>query len=128
MPCCLHTFDDRFTRQEYTIDKKLLKKGALPHVQEDMRAFEAMSRDNGGRYAAYINYLAEITVKAGWRPERESIRIPSTKAWAFVGRNRIWSGHSEEIQREEEVKEWIKKIASDSLNTWKPRPIDGKDH
>lgn len=128
MPCCLHTFDARFTRQEYKIDETLLE--SLPHMKEDVRAFQAMSRDNGGRYAAYINYLAEMTMRAGWKPERESLRIPSTKAWAFIGRKRVWDGHSDEVEKEVEVKEWIGGIARGCLQTWKPRPAEGggKEH
>lgn len=127
MPCCLHTFTDRFTRGEYSIDERFI--ATLPEIaKEDIQTFGKLSGDNRGRYSAYLNYIAEITMKSGWRIEREALRVPSTKNWAFVGRHRIWRGQNDEEAREEQIKRWIKEIAKESLKTWKPRAAEGKDH
>jgi tRNASer (uridine44-2'-O)-methyltransferase len=93
-----------------------------------MKIYEGMTSEKGGRYAAYLNYIAELTIRAGWRPEREALRVPSTKYWAFVGRRRIWTGLDDEQEEEEKIKQWIRKIAGESLSTWKHREPEGKDH
>jgi hypothetical protein len=128
MPCCLHTLTERFTRGEYTIDEELMA-SLPPLIKDDLDEYRRLSGDNKGRYAAYLHYIAEITLKAGWRLEREALRVPSTKNWAFVGRNRIWSGTSDqEKEKESETKDWIRDIASRKLKDWKPRSSEGKDH
>ena len=98
-------------------------------IKDDLDEYRRLSGDNKGRYAAYLNYIAETTLKAGWRLEREALRVPSTKNWAFVCRNRIWSGTSgQEKEQESETKDWIRDIASRKLKDWKPRSSEGKDH
>lgn len=98
-------------------------------VKEDLEICEKSSSDNGGRYAAYLNYIAELTLKAGWRVEREALRVPSTKNWAFVGRNRIWSEKTELHQeKEQNIKAWIQNTAMEEMKNWRPRSGEGKDH
>lgn len=128
MPCCLHTLTGRFTRGEYTIDEDLISH--LPVlVGEDLEQYKSTSGDHKGRYAAYLNYIADLTLRSGWRVEREALRVPSTKNWAFVGRNRIWDNSSKmDVEKEQELREWIMEIASEELKSWKPRSGEGKDH
>lgn len=128
MPCCLHTLTGRFTRGEYAIEEEVV--ALMPTaVKEDLKACENASGDNRGRYAAYLNYIAELALKSGWRVEREALRVPSTKNWAFVGRNRIWSeGTGVKEQKEQEVTGWIRDTAMEELKNWKPRNGEGKEH
>ena len=128
MPCCLHTLTERFNRGEYSIDEELIASSPTL-IKNDLQEYQSLSGDNKGRYAAYLKYIAELTLKAGWRLQREALRVPSTKNWAFVGRNRIWDGTSDqEIGKECAIKDWIKDIASRKLEDWKPRSSEGKDH
>jgi tRNASer (uridine44-2'-O)-methyltransferase len=91
-----------------------------------MDRYEGLARDKGGRYNAYLHYVAEQTIRAGWRPEREALRIPSTKCWAFVGRKRIFSPDSNE---DGSIQEWIRATSESSLKSWQPRkPESGPDH
>lgn len=125
IPCCLHTYTTRFTAGKYAFPEELLQ---LPSVQQDMETFDSLAREKGGRYNAYLTYIAEQTVRAGWRPEREALRIPSTKCWAFVGRKRTWTGQEDEQEQEDIIKDWIRQIAAGSKSTWKPRESEVKDH
>jgi tRNASer (uridine44-2'-O)-methyltransferase len=123
IPCCCHRFTSRFTDAQYSIATDVLK---WPGIQTDMDRYEGLARDKGGRYNAYLHYVAEQTIRAGWRPEREALRIPSTKCWAFVGRKRIFSPDSNE---DGSIQEWIRATSESSLKSWQPRkPECGPDH
>ncbi len=49
----------------------------------------------GGRYANFLIYLERIIKESGWKIERETLRIPSTKNIAFIGRYPIGSAESQ---------------------------------
>lgn len=123
IPCCCHRFTSRFTDGQHKIDRALLD---LPGMTNDMERFESLASEKGGRYNAYLRYIAEQTIRAGWRPEREALRIPSTKCWAFVGRRRVHGAGSEE---ENEVQTWVRTMAQNTLSDWQPRkPETDKEH
>jgi tRNASer (uridine44-2'-O)-methyltransferase len=123
IPCCFHTFDGRFTKGNHVFPPELLQD---PVAKEDYERSEALQLEKGGRYNAFMSYIAEITVRAGWRLEREALRIPSTKCWAFVGRNRTYG--PEDVEKSDDVGGWIREIANEAKNAWKPRKPEGKDH
>ena len=122
IPCCLHTLASRFTSASYTFPEVLL---GLPYIREDMARFDGLASERGGRYSAYLNYMAELTVRAGWRPEREALRIPSTKCWAFVGRSRYFEEGTVESRR---TADWIRQVAEVAKRTWTPRKVEGHVH
>ena len=97
----------------------------LPNIRDDMKRFDGLASERGGRYSAYLNYVAEMTVRAGWRPEREALRIPSTKCWAFIGRTRV---HQQGSSKNDAVKDWIVQVAQEAKTNWTPRKSEGKEH
>lgn len=154
IPCCLHCLSGRFTAQNYNIPLPFLDQ--LPSLSLSLSTSESEpssvysgkslasharvplmlpfyapnpGTDNqGGRYAAYQLYLAHLTLQCGFVPEREALRIPSTKNFGFLGRRRTWEGMSEEeesVQREvvrrtvvqlvEEVGDWTARIREGKL-------------
>ncbi|KAM0788707.1 hypothetical protein ACM66B_002802 [Microbotryomycetes sp. NB124-2] len=62
-----------------------------------------------GRSDAYQLYLAEIMLKCGYVPQREALRIPSTKNFGLCGTERVWQGVG--FDQEEVVKnEWKERV------------------
>lgn len=42
-----------------------------------------------GKYRAYVDYIRDLASRCGFKVEEESLRIPSTKNVAVVGRRRL---------------------------------------
>lgn len=133
IPCCFHTFIGRFTASSYTFPPDLLETSDA--IKRDMAKFESLSSERGGRYYCYLVYIAEIVARAGWRIERDALRIPSTKCWALVGRTRLYGASSSDGRNQQEVNErqtlvhqWVTGVAEESRLTWQPRKPEGKDH
>ena len=124
IPCCFHTFTSRFMANKYSLPKDILD---MSELKNDIEIFESKASEKGGRYNAYLRYIAEIHIRSGWKLEREALRIPSTKNWAFVGRNRLYSAGLDDA-KQEEVKDWVKSIATQAQSTWVARKPEGKDH
>ncbi|KAI9309498.1 hypothetical protein BJ944DRAFT_245677 [Cunninghamella echinulata] len=47
-----------------------------------------LSKDEGGKYRAYTNYIKNIATQCGFYCEEDYLRIPSTKNIAIIGRKR----------------------------------------
>ena len=122
IPCCFHTLVGNFTPKEYKVPQDVL---AVPGVQADLQAYDERTSENGGRYQSYMRYIAELTVRSGWRPVREALRIPSTKNWAFIGNQRIWEN---DRRATEGVIAWIKNTAAISLPLWTLRKPQSSGH
>ncbi|GAA5822038.1 hypothetical protein JCM11251_004837 [Rhodosporidiobolus azoricus] len=156
IPCCLHEHVGRFERQNYTIPADFLS--SLPSPPSSPRSGATI---NGGpssavhpllipfyapspsqsseksRYIAYQLYLAHLTLLCGFLPEREALRIPSTKNYGMVGRRRLWSlggqegGGVEEEKKErlrEETRERVRELCEKvgRKGEWKARKPEGK--
>ncbi|GAA5971853.1 hypothetical protein JCM11641_001539 [Rhodosporidiobolus odoratus] len=152
IPCCLHELIGRFERQTYSIPPEFLSslpcpptpttrisaqaEGAAsehPHTHPLLQPFYAPSPaelTSGGRYIAYQLYLAHLTLVCGFIPEREALRIPSTKNFGMVGRKRVEQG--EDGKREEglegEVRERIREVLGEvgRKGEWRARKPEGK--
>ncbi|KLT40961.1 DUF1613-domain-containing protein [Cutaneotrichosporon oleaginosum] len=79
LPCCLHTLDGKFTSHEYK---------APPHAHTPEGGFEDGLEAGASRYKAYVMWLGWWGLQCGWKWEKESLRIPSTRGWAIVARAR----------------------------------------
>ncbi|SNX84076.1 related to TRM44 - tRNA(Ser) Um(44) 2'-O-methyltransferase [Melanopsichium pennsylvanicum] len=55
------------------------------------KAFPLLLKRSGevSRNEQYLAYVSELHSRYGWQVELEPLRIPSTKNWCFVGKNRI---------------------------------------
>lgn len=140
IPCCLHELTGKFTQLSYTIPPSFLASLPLPpsstdtfppsrddYLLEPFYAPTPSATHRSGRYYYYQLYIAHITLIAGFIPEREALRIPSTKNFGFLGRKRVWEGlgEKEKAEREDKVKEDIKKLAEGVKEVWKARIPEG---
>uniref|UniRef100_A0A0B7B3H1 tRNA (uracil-O(2)-)-methyltransferase n=2 Tax=Arion vulgaris TaxID=1028688 RepID=A0A0B7B3H1_9EUPU len=80
LPCCPHDFDSKFSRHE---------KGK-------------------SKYETYMNYVKKITVECGFKPESDTLRIPSTKRICIIGRRRSYE-KVDELMVEERRQAFIDK-------------------
>ncbi|KAH7921093.1 DUF1613-domain-containing protein [Leucogyrophana mollusca] len=100
IPCCAWTFDERYSRSRsgdsYSSaggDGSSAGNDAGGHSGSDEQSFIA-SLNLGGdgthksSYSMYRIWLAHLSEWLGWRVECETLRIPSTRNWALVGRTR----------------------------------------
>ncbi|KAF8519458.1 DUF1613-domain-containing protein [Gautieria morchelliformis] len=90
IPCCPWDFDGRYERG---------RTGAyhVPHFEPKSGEHEAFvsglgigtEGQAGTSYSKYRIWLAYLSRACGWKVECEMLRIPSTRNWAIVGRQRI---------------------------------------
>lgn len=84
----------------------------------------------GGRYHAYQLYLAHLTLRCGFIPAREALRIPSTKNFGLVGGRRSGGGDSpgptgqNPVEIREQVAELVREVQL--RGEWKARRPEGK--
>ncbi|BGP31200.1 tRNA(Ser) Um(44) 2'-O-methyltransferase [Rhodotorula toruloides] len=157
IPCCLHELVGRFERQAYTIPDDYLSSLPSPSPPDTLCNPSTTSDDRypllhpfyaaspvcfstssigasilGGRYHAYQLYLAHLTLLCGFVPEREALRIPSTKNFGIVGRKRVWdvAGVQKEVVAEakEKVREEVRRLVEEveRKGEWKARKPEGK--
>lgn len=117
LPCCLHTLDEKFTTLEYK---------APPHQHTPEGGFEAGLEAGSSRYKSYVMWLGWVGLQCGWKWEKESLRIPSTRGWGIVARSR-WTTTAEEDRA---CREWAlgEVNAVRERGAFKVRVKEGKDH
>ncbi|KAF6756478.1 DUF1613 domain-containing protein [Ephemerocybe angulata] len=88
IPCCAWSFDAKFERSS--------TKG-YPHGEGFVESLSlGGDGSNASSYSMYRIWLASLSVHCGWKVESETLRIPSTRNWAIVGRKR--EGDAEEAR------------------------------
>ncbi|GAA6046357.1 hypothetical protein JCM3770_004880 [Rhodotorula araucariae] len=152
IPCCLHELHGRFDRQTYTVPAAYLAllpspppatrpsgPAPAPATHPLLHPFYAPTplafaptadggaSVSGGRYAAYQLYLAHLALRCGFVPEREALRIPSTKNFGMVGRTRVWTADGED-EREGRVRAEMEALLAEveRRGEWKARRPEGK--
>ncbi|SCV70896.1 BQ2448_3658 [Microbotryum intermedium] len=126
IPCCHHTLSGRFTALTYTIPQDILdiKLGTFsdhPPNSTLMTPFFAPAPIlSTGRAHAFQLYLAHLTIVCGFVPEREALRIPSTKNFGFLGRRRIEGLADEEVRRN------VDDLVREHGTGWTARVPEGK--
>ncbi|GAA5883894.1 hypothetical protein JCM16303_007441 [Sporobolomyces ruberrimus] len=159
IPCCLHDLSGRFESKTYSIPPSYLSSlppipiPPSPPVEIDTHPLlypfyqpTPSSISEKSRYTSYQLFLAHLSLKCGFLPEREALRIPSTKNYGLVGRKRLWElsksetesmadieERKEERERlvREEVGRMLDQVERKSGNEgWKARIPEGKagDH
>ncbi|KAA1476077.1 DUF1613-domain-containing protein [Dentipellis sp. KUC8613] len=115
IPCCPWAFDARFDRSR-----------DAPFVDPALLAEEMQLGGGGGggasAYAMYRVWLASLSVRCGWVVECETLRIPSTRNWAIVGRKHAESEAWEEA--EEHAREIVRDVKRRGV--FKTRTPEGK--
>ncbi|CAL1695409.1 unnamed protein product [Somion occarium] len=83
IPCCPWTFDAKYERS------------STPNFSTDLSPTEFAGLlklggdgSNSSAYSMYRIWLGTLTYHCGWKVESETLRIPSTRNWALVGRER----------------------------------------
>ncbi|KAF8826198.1 hypothetical protein HHX47_DHR6000487 [Lentinula edodes] len=131
IPCCAWDFDARYERSVTTMFP-IPKTNSVLDTDTDL---ERISMNNfiktlnlGGDgsntsgYSMYRIWLATLSVYTGWEVECETLRIPSTRNWAIIGRKRSRAVPQEEALKNAEEIIWNVKERA----VFKPRKPEGK--
>ncbi len=90
LPCCLHTLSSMFILQSFH---------PPPHPAGPLNGFEHGFQSGGeSRYTAYVMWLGYQGLLAGWKWEKEGMRVPSTRGWGIVGRERWTTTRDEDVE------------------------------
>ncbi|KAI0673488.1 DUF1613-domain-containing protein [Trametes maxima] len=121
IPCCAWVFDERYERSR-VLD--------YPIPGDDFVNSLNLGGDgsNASSYSRYRIWLASLSVYCGWKVECEALRIPSTRNWAIIGRERAMDAEETPEELHKRVVEIIDKVRERGL--FKTRTPEGKakDH
>ncbi|KAL1951651.1 hypothetical protein VTO73DRAFT_800 [Trametes versicolor] len=122
IPCCAWTFDEKYERSRVS---------DYPTPYDDSFVDGLNLGGEGSNVSSYSRYriwLASLSVHCGWKVECENLRIPSTRNWALVGRNRIAENGEDVGLARERAEEILRKVRERGL--FKTRIPEGKskDH
>ncbi|KAH0835041.1 hypothetical protein J3R83DRAFT_10778 [Lanmaoa asiatica] len=88
IPCCAWSFDERFSHASTTTVVDL-----APIVVDDDAFVDRLNLCGEGgqrsQYSMYRIWLAKLSQWTGWKVECDTLRIPSTRNWAIIGRERL---------------------------------------
>lgn len=133
IPCCPHALSGKFMATIYSIPPEFLDSlpsappppaptDEMPAGTRLLASFYAPSPSESrqtGRYFAYQLYLAHLSLICGFLPEREALRMPSTKNFGLVGRVRL----GDEGPVRERVEELVREVVAKG---WTARMPEGK--
>ncbi|OJA21322.1 hypothetical protein AZE42_03877 [Rhizopogon vesiculosus] len=133
IPCCAWVFDERFTRSSATSSRDFFSDNESPDSatregeDEDEAAFIAslglgVEGTHKSQYSAYRIWLARLSRWLGWKIECDTLRIPSTRNWAIVGRERLPGDQSVFVERARRIVEGVVRRGA-----FKTRTPEGKD-
>ncbi|GLB39006.1 putative predicted AdoMet-dependent methyltransferase [Lyophyllum shimeji] len=115
IPCCAWSFDAKYERSSTPM---------FPLPSSDFADTLNLGGqgDNSSSYSMYRIWLASLSLHCGWEVECETLRIPSTRNWAIVGRRRLKSLDEEVAQ--ENVRRIMQNVAERGI--FKGRKPEGK--
>ncbi|RPD64925.1 DUF1613-domain-containing protein [Lentinus tigrinus ALCF2SS1-6] len=121
IPCCAWAFDAKYERAS-TAD--------YPMPGENFVDGLNLGGDgsNTSSYSRYRIWLASLSLYCGWRVECETLRIPSTRNWAIIGRSRSPDSTNELEEVRRRVEEIVEHVRERGM--FKTRVPEGKskDH
>ncbi|KAI0815244.1 DUF1613-domain-containing protein [Irpex lacteus] len=119
IPCCAWTFDSRFERSRHP-------PFPIPTPKEEFEESLYLGGDgsNSSAYSQYRIWLASLSLHCGWMIESETLRIPSTRNWALIGRTHAWSSPEEENAARDNVAEIVRNVQDRGI--FKTRRPEGK--
>jgi len=121
IPCCSWAFDMRYERSSTP---------AYPFQDGFVESLNLGGEgSNTSSYSSYRIWLASLSLHLGWKVESETLRIPSTRNWAILGRSRT----SEDIANLAEFGHHAKQIVQTArerglFKTRRPEGKAGGDH
>lgn len=128
IPCCRFGLDGAvFSKTKYRVQEDDIAR-LLPSVQERSLLESVMTelqrgpptlKDSTSRNVAYLRYLSHLHLQAGWKLEKEALRIPSTKNWTIVARQRLFAQADASFR--DEVALRIHHLAMTQGATWTAR-------
>jgi tRNASer (uridine44-2'-O)-methyltransferase len=128
-------FDERFTRSSAAsgldfFDNESIDAatGVVSSEAEDEAAFISSlgmgaEGTHKSQYSAYRIWLARLSRWLGWKIECDTLRIPSTRNWAIVGRERLPGDQSIFVDRARRIVEDVVRRGA-----FKTRIPEGKGH
>jgi len=117
IPCCAWMFDRKFNREQAKATCDILP----AHQVSNLNLGEDGSNSS---YARYRRWLAAISWQAGWEVECDTLRIPSTRNWAIIGRK--MRCFSEECEHPIAFCKGILAQVKEN-NLWKARSPEGRN-
>lgn len=123
IPCCSWTFDSRYERS---------KNVPYPTGMDPDKFAESLhlggDGSNASAYSHYRIWLASLSLHCGWKVESETLRIPSTRNWALIGREHAWTSPEGAEQARQNVLDIL--AAVERRGIFKTRRPEGKagDH
>ncbi|OSD03617.1 DUF1613-domain-containing protein [Trametes coccinea BRFM310] len=121
IPCCAWAFDEKYERSR-----------APEYLIPDDSFVDSLNLggdgSNASSYSRYRIWLASLSLHCGWQVECETLRIPSTRNWAIVGRKRVPGTEEELDQARTQALEIVNRVRERGL--FKTRIPEGKakDH
>ncbi|KAG0698900.1 hypothetical protein DFH29DRAFT_939266 [Suillus ampliporus] len=137
IPCCAWMFDERFTRSsavsalDFSDDESLDATTAVGTLESREAENEAAFISSLGlgaegthksQYSAYRIWLARLSRWLGWKIECDTLRIPSTRNWTIVGRERLPGDQSVFVDRARRIVEEV--IRRGAFKTRTPEGTD----
>ncbi|KAI8980663.1 DUF1613-domain-containing protein [Trametes punicea] len=121
IPCCAWAFDEKYERSR-------VPDYPVPYDSFVDSLNLGGDGSNSSSYSRYRIWLASLSLYCGWKVECESLRIPSTRNWAIIGRQRIAQSSEDLEQARQRVEEIVLKVRERGL--FKARTPEGKakDH
>lgn len=119
IPCCPWTFDakyERSTAANYPIEESIVD------FTESLKL--GGDGSNASAYSMYRVWLGTLTQHCGWKVESETLRIPSTRNWALVGRKHTTSQDGEKDEGQENVQAILESVRERGI--FKTRTPEGK--
>ncbi|KZT72731.1 DUF1613-domain-containing protein [Daedalea quercina L-15889] len=121
IPCCAWTFDMRYERSSNV---------AYPTPGGFVESLNlGGDGSNSSSYSSYRIWLASLNLHLGWKVECETLRIPSTRNWAVIGRTRMSEDATQLAQFERCAKQIVESVRERGLfKTRRPEGKVGLDH
>ena len=116
VPCCTWDLDRPFTLLHFT----------ATHRHAPAEGLQLGPTEHGGKYGAYLAWLAQVGLECGWEWEKEGLRVPSTRGWGIVARKR-WTREKGEVDA---CRVWALQQVEGvrARGVFKVREKEGKDH
>lgn len=127
IPCCAWMFDERFTRSSATSGLDFSDNELSTEAEDEAVFISSLGMGAEGtsksQYSTYRIWLARLSRWLGWKIECDTLRIPSTRNWAIVGRERLPGDQSVFVDRARRIVEVVVRRGA-----FKTRTPEGKGH
>ncbi|KAI9461330.1 hypothetical protein HD554DRAFT_2206749 [Boletus coccyginus] len=116
IPCCAWSFDERFARASTTTFAGLVSIVADDAFVDRLNLGGEGSHQS--QYSVYRIWLAKLSQWTGWKIECDTLRIPSTRNWAIIGRERLDEDNQVHVERALDIVRNV--VKRGAFKTWTP--------